>query len=157
MTTPTPQPSPDLPDPAPAPTPAGPPLPTGPACAACGDEAVVHWRRRPTNDELADLIAAEQARRDQELLLADPQLPAPQFGPLPATDGTTRTVYACAAHAIGLDAASLIHAAGCTAPNPKHLPGCDCTPEAHPDAPPQTPDEEEALSRLPASWTNGGT
>lgn len=157
MTTPTPMPSPDFPEPAPAPTPVDPPLPTGPSCAACGNEAVVHWRRRPTNDELAELVTAEQDRREQALLLADPQLPAPQFGPLPDTDDTTRTVYACAPHAISLDAASLIHAAGCTAPNPKHLPGCDCTPEALPDIPPQTPDEDEALSRLPASWTNGGT
>lgn len=151
MTTPTP--SPGTP---PLPAPAAPATPAGPACTACGNEAVVHWRRRPTSDELAELVATEQARRNEVLTLADPQLPTPQFGPLPTADGMTRTVYACAPHAITLDAASRIHTSGCTAPNQADLPGCDCTPETLPDAPLETPDDG-ALSRLPASWTNGGT
>ena len=152
---PSPLPAPDVPDDTPTP-PQTPAATTGaPVCAACGIEAVVHWRRRPTDDELAELAATEQARRDELLLLADPQQPAPQFGPLPTADDTTRTVYACASHAIGLDAASLIHQATCSAPNEQHLPGCDCTPEALPTTPTEEPDDG-SLSRLPASWTNGG-
>ncbi|MGW2520452.1 hypothetical protein ACWC09_26255 [Streptomyces sp. NPDC001617] len=149
MDAPTPQPSPHPPavpamaEPSPTPTPA----PTTPLCTGCGLEAVVHWRRRPTDSELTELVAAEQSRRDEMLLLADPQLPPPAFPPLPATDNTTITVYACAAHAITLDAATHTHQGTCTAPNEAHLPGCDCTPEPHPHAP------REAPSRLPAHWT----
>lgn len=126
------------------------PLPTGPTCAACGDAAVVNWRRRLTDDELAAHIAAEQERRDQALLLADPQQPPPVFPPLPDGSDDTRTVYACGPHAIHMDAAALIHQGSCTAPNPDHLPGCDCTPEALPE-----PADEEP-SRLPAHWQTGG-
>lgn len=152
----TPTPSPDFPVVSPAPVPDTPATPSGPTCAACDSEAVVHWRRRPTDDELAELVAAEQSRREEMLLLADHQLPAPQFGPLPTADGTTRTVYACGRHAITLEAAALIHQSGCTAPNDADLPGCDCTPEALPTAPLAASAEDEAPSRLPAHWLPGG-
>jgi hypothetical protein len=112
----------------------------------------VHWLRRPTDDELAEVVKAEQDRRNQILLLADPQLPAPVFGPLPSAEGMTRTVYACGPHAITMDAAALIHASSCTAPNDADLPGCDCTPEALPPA----PAEEAPVRALPEHWVTGG-
>jgi hypothetical protein len=116
----------------------------------------VHWRRRPTDDELAELVAAERVRRDELLLLADPRLPAPQFGPLPTAEGVTRTVYACGPHAITLEAASRTHQSSCTAPNDADLPDCDCTPEALPESAATTSAESEAPSRLPAHWLPGG-
>ncbi|MFE5037171.1 hypothetical protein [Streptomyces sp. NPDC056683] len=137
--------------PPPAPTPA-PVVSTGPFCAACGEPAAVNWARRPTADEVAEVIRNELARREQLLLLTDPQLPRPDFGPLPTSDGMTRTVYACADHAISLDGASLIHECTCTAPNPADLPGCDCTPET-PDPDPM--DAPLAARTLPAHWTTG--
>jgi hypothetical protein len=140
-------PSPELPAPAPVE-----PLPTGPTCAACPEPAIVHWLRRPTDDELAEVVQAERDRREQALLLADPQLPAPAFGPLPSAEGMTRAVYACGPHAITMDAAALVHASSCTAPNDADLPGCDCTPEPPPDAPP----EEEPVQALPDHWVTGG-
>jgi hypothetical protein len=130
-------------------------MPSGPVCAACGNEAVVHWRRRPTDAELAELIAAEKSRRAEIRQLADPQLPAPVFPPLPTADGTTRTVYACGPHAITMDTAAHIHRSSCTAPNPKHLPSCDCTPET-PTGPDPEADDEAPDSRLPAHWVTGG-
>lgn len=136
----------------PSPVPA---LPAGPACAACGAEAVVNWRRRPTDDEFADVLAAEKARREEALLLADPQLPTPRPGPLPTAEGTTRAVYACAAHAITLEAAARIHANWCTAPNDADLPGCDCTPEPQAEAAPGVLPDASAR-RLPAHWQSGG-
>ncbi|NUP39514.1 MAG: hypothetical protein HOY76_21505 [Streptomyces sp.] len=146
---------PELPDTAQPPRPVVPAVPSGPVCAACASEAVVHWQRRPTDDELAELVAAEQSRREQVLRLADPQLPKPEFGPLPTGDGMTRTVYSCGPHAITMDAAALTHQSSCTAPNDADLPGCDCTPEALPEAGPD-PIEETAASRLPAHWVTGG-
>jgi hypothetical protein len=50
-------------------------------------------------------------------------------------------------HAIGMDAAALIHAKTCTAPNPATLPGCDCTPEPAP-----APEPPPGPPPLPASW-----
>lgn len=140
----------------PAPVPAGPApsTPAGPTCTACGSEAVVHWRRRPTDDELAELIASEQARRADILLLADPQLSPPVFQPLPDGQNTLRTVYACAGHAITMDGAALVHASSCTAPDETDLPGCNCTPEAAPTPGPDA-DDEAAQNRLPASWLPG--
>lgn len=134
-----------------------PPVPAGPRCAACGDIAVVHWLRRPTDDELAELVAAEQSRREQARLLADPQQPAPEFGPLPTGGDTTITVYACSPHAITLEAASRTHQPACTAPNDDGIDGCDCTPEPHPEPTP-APAEEAAhpVSSLPAHWLVGG-
>jgi hypothetical protein len=131
------------------------PAPTGPACAACGNAAVVHWLRRPKDDELAAVVQAEKDRRAEQLLLADPQLPTPEFPPLPTADGMTRTVYACGPHAITLEAAARIHRSSCTAPHEGDLPGCDCTPEPLPDPAPE-PAEDEPDSRLPAHWLPGG-
>ncbi len=110
---------------------------SGPACVACGEPAVVNWRRRLTDDELAEHIRVEEERREQALLLADPQLPAPVFPPLP-TGEDTRTLYACADHAIGMELAARIHQATCGAPfvgshgklfvDADGIPVCDCTP-----------------------------
>lgn len=115
----------------------------GPPCTLCGAAACVHWVRRLTDDEAAAYIALEQSRRDQLTTDADPQLPAPDFGPLPAPEDCTRTVYACIDHSISLDAAALIHAKTCTAP-----PACDCTPE-----PPPPPDPGPAPQQLPPGWS----
>ena len=147
-----PTPEPPIIEPAPAPPPAAPAAPSGPFCAACLNPAVVNWRRRPTDDELAEVVANEQARRDALFDLRDRQLPDPEFGPLPTADGMTRSVYACGPHAITMDAAALIHASTCTAPNEDDLPGCDCTPEPHPADPP----EEAPASTLPDHWVTGG-
>lgn len=125
--------------------------PTGPSCAACGEPAIVQWRRRLTDTELAAHIALEQERRDQRRLLADPQLPPPDFGPLPQADDCTTSAFACGPHAIGMDAAAHIHASSCTAPNEADLPGCDCTPETLPE-----PADEPAPSLLPEHWATGG-
>ncbi|MGW1744585.1 hypothetical protein ACWCRD_02995 [Streptomyces sp. NPDC002092] len=143
-------PSPEFPEAAPAPEPTTPTLSAGPVCAACGGQAVVNWRRRPTADELAAHVAAEQERRQERILLADPQQAAPVFPPLPTADDTTVTMYACGAHAIGMDAAALIHAGSCSAPNETDLPGCDCEPEPHPEDAPEPP------SMLPDHWQTGG-
>jgi hypothetical protein len=115
----------------------------GPACTRCGTNAVVHWSRRLTDNEFAAYVALEQARRDTATLLADPQLPKPDFGPLPVPTDCVRTVYACVDHAIGLDAASLVHAKTCTAPP------CNCTPE-----PVAKPEPEPLPAPLPESWIN---
>ncbi|MFI5814841.1 hypothetical protein ACIA7S_28280 [Streptomyces sp. NPDC051643] len=122
-------------------------LPAQLACVACGGDALVSWQRRPTETEVADVVAAEKDRRAERLLLADPDLPPPEFGPLPTADGMTRTVYACGQHAIDLDAAALVHTSSCTAPNPANLPGCDCTPET----PPHEPLDDEPMP-LPEHW-----
>jgi hypothetical protein len=108
---------------------------------------VVQWLRRLTLTELADAQNLEQYRRDQQALLADPEQPPPDAGPLPGGADFTRPVHACAQHAIGIDAAALIHQGTCTAPNPATLPGCDCTPEQPAPAPPPVSGPE-----LPASW-----
>lgn len=158
MATPTPQPA--TPDPTPpAETPAAAPalvMPSGPACTGCGDEAVVHWRRRPTDEELAELVGAEESRRADRRTLADPQQAAPTFPPLPTSADTTRTVYACARHAITLDGAARIHQATCTAPNEQHLPDCDCTPEPAAADRPEPDSGPPAPSRLPEHWITGG-
>lgn len=121
--------------------------PTGPVCTACGDTAVVHWQRRLTPAEIAVEQAKEQSRRDEAVLLADPALPPPEFGPLPDCTDWTHIVHGCLAHYITRDAAARIHQAACTAPNPAHTPGCDCTPEPLPPAPPEPPAAE-----LPPGW-----
>jgi hypothetical protein len=124
----------------------------GPVCAACDSTAVVQWLRRPTDTETAEAVRMEQERRDRIVLLADPQLPAPAFPPPPTCEDLVRTVYACASHAITLDAAALIHAGTCTAPNRADLPGCDCTPEQ----PPRDLIDEPSGPELPAHWVAGG-
>lgn len=127
------------------------PTPAGPTCSApgCTDPAVVHWQRRLTDTEIADEQAKEQARRDRLTELADPQLPPPDFGPLPDCGDWTHIVHGCMRHAIdGSDnAGARIHASGCTAPNPGDLPGCDCTPEPVPAPTPDPPAPE-----LPPGW-----
>ena len=133
------------PSPVPAPAYSG-----RPACALCGADALANWRRRPTDDELALFQQAEESRRETRRLLADPQLPAPDFGPLPTAEETTMAVYACGPHAITLDSAALVHASSCTAPNEADLPHCDCTPETAPPA------EPAPVSQLPEHWLPGG-
>lgn len=130
MSEPTPEPAPDAPPPA-----------VGPACTLCGiaggpDVWLGHWQRRLTPDEIAAHQQLEQNRRDEALLLADPDQPPPDFGPMPDGADWTRVVFGCVDHAIDRDAAALIHQATCSAP-----PTCDCTPEPvpTPTAPPEPP------------------
>jgi hypothetical protein len=114
----------------------------------------VNWNRRPTDTELAEHIAREQAWRDERLLLADPQQPAPVFPPLPTAEDTTISVYACTAHAIDGTLAARIHTKSCTAPNETGRWGCDCTPE-----PPATEPEtivDSTATELPDHWVPGG-
>lgn len=134
----------------PTPVPA---LPLGPLCSACQAPAVVHWQRRPTDDEMDELLLAEHERREDVRLHADRQLPPPVFPPMPTAAETTRVVHACGVHAITIEAAALIHASACTAPNEADLPSCDCTPEPWPAAPAV---EEEQIWELPGHWVTGG-
>lgn len=129
----------------PTPTPA----PLTLTCGACGAPPLVHWQRRLTDDELAAYIGLEQVRREEQVLLADPQQAPPAFGPLPTEADVTRAVHACGQHAIGIDAAALIHTKTCAAP-----PTCTCTPEEPPE-----PEPLPGPPQLPASWItseNGG-
>ena len=119
-----------------------PPAPS-PVCSTCGAPPIAQWQRRPTETELAALITAEKHRRAEMLLLADPQKDAPAFPPLPSVEATTMAVYACADHAIHLDAAARIHAPACT--------GCDCDPEPLP--PPTPPPGSAPTITLPTGWT----
>lgn len=128
------------------------PAGTGPTCTLCGIQAgpdvwLGHWQRRLTSDEISIEQAKEQARRDQILALADPQLPPPEFGPMPDMLDYTTVVYGCKDHAIKASAAALIHAADCTAPTAADLPGCNCTPEPLPQ-----PDPDPAQPELPPGW-----
>ena len=121
------------------------------ACAlsGCTEAAAAQWLRRPTADELAPIVAAEEAWRQQLLAASDPA--APQvFGPLPDATTVTVPVYACRQHAIGLDLAALVHQSTCTAPVVADLPGCDCTPEQPAVSEPL--EKRSAESRLPAHW-----
>lgn len=134
----------------PAPQPAATPALATPGCSYTGCTAapLVQWQRRPTEAELEASVAIEQARRDQILSAADPEQPAPVFGPLPTQQDTTIAVLACGPHAISMDTAALVHAATCTAPNVTTLPVCNCTPEP---APPPEPMLAAALP-LPDHW-----
>lgn len=123
-----------------------PEAPTGPACTLCGALAVVHWQRRLTPTEATAEQAREQARRDEADLLADPQQPPALWPPLPTCADWTRIVHGCRDHAIGRDAAALVHQASCTAPGAE-LPGCDCEPEAAPKDEP-----EPVAAELPDGW-----
>jgi hypothetical protein len=100
-----------------------------PACTLCGTPAVVQWQRRPTDSELAALIA-----------LDNPGIP-------PTATNTTVAVYACVGHSIAFELASLVHQSSCSAPDPVTLPDCNCTPEkpAVVDSPPED-------SPLPPDW-----
>ena len=146
-----PAPPPLAPFPAPSPQPAA-PTPAGPYCTACADTAAVHWRRRPTDTEVAEVVAVEAERRAALRLHADPMFGPPGVGPLPTADDMTHTVYACATHAITLDAAALIHQSTCTAPDPAVLPGCNCTPQTPEPAPPA---DTVPANPLPDHWITG--
>lgn len=127
------------------------PTQSGPTCSAatCTDPAVVHWQRRLTPDEITQEQAREQDRRDRLTALADPQLPPPDFGPMPDCLDWTHAVYACMTHAINgsNNAGARIHEATCTAPDPADLPGCNCTPEPLPQPNPDPP-----APQLPSGW-----
>ncbi|KAB7850136.1 hypothetical protein [Streptomyces mobaraensis] len=108
------------------------------------------WQRRLTDAEFAAHSAWEQDRRDRAALLADPQQP-PAFGPMPQPEECTTQVFACADHALSLDAAARIHRATCTAPAAADLPDCDCVPEPAPSAEPETTADNFAAV-LPPGW-----
>ncbi|MFE2712225.1 hypothetical protein ACFXKI_09605 [Streptomyces mirabilis] len=112
----------------------------------------MNWQRRLTDDELAEHVSAAEQRREQVVLMADPQLPAPVFPPLPDGSGDTHLLLACSEHAIDKDLAGRIHQKICTAPNEIGRWGCDCTPEPAPVA----PVEEIAAAPLPDHWVTGG-
>jgi hypothetical protein len=120
-------------------------------CTGCTAVPLVQWRRRLTSAELATEQAAEVARRAERYLLRDTQKPDPVEGPMPTMADYTHAVYACGPHAIGKDAAALVHAADCAGPNSTVLPDCGCTPEPAP-APVPLPAQE-----LPAHWTTTPT
>lgn len=136
----------DVIPPQPAPVPVALPKPR-PAChgTGCTTAPLVQWRRRLTPAELAAEHAAETARRAERYQLRDVQKPPPDFGPMPDTTDYTMAVYACGPHAIGMDAAALVHAADCAGPNSTTLPACGCTPEPAVSTP--LPAQE-----LPAHW-----
>lgn len=114
----------------------------------CTADVIVQWRRRLTDDEFGALLSAEQGRREMTRLLADPQMPAPVFGPLPTADDTVTAVFACASHAIHIDEAARIHAAACQTPDPAALSACGCPPEPDPASAPAGP----AAVTLPTGW-----
>jgi hypothetical protein len=117
--------------------------------SGCGAEAVVHWYRRPTDAELAQLVAVETARREQIKAESDPELPPPVFPALPSVADTVQAVYACAPHALTLDLAARVHASSCAGPKAAALPQCGCTPEALPAPSEPVPANNPAL---PAGW-----
>jgi hypothetical protein len=121
--------------------------PFRPVCGHCGTQAVVHWLRRPGEAEHANILGAHQQLAAEALAAADPRKPPPVIGPAPTPETSTVSVYACATHAIHLDAAARVHAAGCSAPNPDHLPQCDCEPEPLP-----APVELHPTVTLPTGW-----
>lgn len=97
------------------------------ACGNCGSSALVAWVRRPTADELA-------------------AIPDNQGGAEATAGNTTVAVYACGAHAISQDLASLIHGPTCSGPDSPALPNCTCDPAPWPD-PVEAPAQE-----LPQGW-----
>jgi hypothetical protein len=124
-----------------------PPSPA-PTChsTGCTEKPLVQWRRRLTPDELAVELAIEQGKRDAAFLLRDTQKPPPVVAPMPTGADYVRAVYACGQHAIGIDAAALVHQATCAGPNSTILPSCGCTPEP-------TPEPEPVVEQpLPAHW-----
>lgn len=127
-------------------------IPPPPDCHAtgCTTPSLVHWQRRLTAAEVAVEHAREQGRRDARMILRDIQLPAPDFGPLPDPASYGYLVHACGDHAIGIDAAALIHRGDCSGPDSTDLPDCDCEPET-PAAPAPRVEQE-----LPAHWLAGG-
>ncbi|MCX5209824.1 hypothetical protein OG689_11060 [Kitasatospora sp. NBC_00240] len=113
----------------------------------CLGAPAVQWSRRPSEAELANIVAAEQVRRDEIIAAADPEQPAPQFDPLPTAADIHVAVHACSEHPISMDLATLTHAATCTTPLLGKLPSCGCTPE---NAAPPTP--PPATVTLPTGW-----
>lgn len=114
-----------------------------PICDAtsCDDDALVHWQRRLTADEIAVAQDLELQRR------ADAPVPFPDGIPLPDPAQYTHLVHACGDHAIHMDSAALIHQAQCAGPDSTTLPACDCTPGQQPTAPPAP-----KAPALPAHW-----
>jgi hypothetical protein len=97
-------------------------------------------------DEIGEEQAKEQARRDEAVLLADPDKPLPEFGPLPDCADYTRAVHGCGKHYISRELAALVHQGTCGAPD-TGFPGCDCTPEQ-----PPKPDPMPEAAPLPVGW-----
>ena len=64
----------------------------------------------------------------------------------------TWAVYACGKHAIGLEAAALVHQPGCPAPDPDRLPACGCTPEPAPEDQPTPGAGDLPTTTLPTGW-----
>lgn len=119
----------------------------GPVCGHCGARALVQWARRPTDAEHAVIMGAHQRLAADALAAAGPGGPMPVIGPAPTAESSTVAVYACAVHAIHVDAAARVHAAGCSAPHPDRLPQCDCTPEPLPE-----PVDPHPTVTLPTGW-----
>ncbi|MEU1800893.1 hypothetical protein [Streptomyces sp. NPDC019937] len=142
--------TPTAPDPMPAP-----PEALTLQCTLGDAPAAVQWQRRLTDAEFQPILDAEQARRDEILLLADPTQPPPVFGPMPDPSDYTIAVYACAAHGISLDLAARIHQATCTAPAVADLPGCNCSPEPTPEPTPEADRAFSAARPLPDHWVTG--
>lgn len=134
----------------PIPGPAPLPPSTTPGCSftGCTTPPLVQWQRRPAESEFAALVAAEQSRRAAILASADPQAPAPVFGPLPGPGDFTIAVFGCGPHAIGMDLAARVHGPDCAAPNDGDLPGCNCTPEPLPEPEPM----HAEVATLPDHW-----
>lgn len=117
-----------------------------PPCYNCGEPAVVHWLRRPTEDEVAVQVAIEEQRRAE--VDAATGMPLSDYPPLPTAADMVIAVYACAEHPIHLDLAARVHASDC-APEPHHLPDCNCSPESAPE--PQRMAKRETVT-LPTGW-----
>lgn len=111
---------------------------------SCTNSAVVQWQRRPTDAELAQIVALAQAQQDLILASADPANP-PSLPPLPDGTNTVVAVYACGTHAISADLAADIHQSACTAP-----PTCNCTPEAPTFVAPSVVKQDSPA--MPAGW-----
>ena len=112
----------------------------------CSETPLVHWQRRLTADEVDIEHAIERHKRDGWLELRDVEQPMPDYGPLPDPSSYSYLVYACADHAIDMDAAGLVHQNTCAGPDSDALPLCDCDPEPAP-APRPRP-----VQPVPARW-----
>lgn len=126
--------------------PSGEPLPEPCHGATCTADSLVHWQRRLTPAEVDVEHAREQAKRAGWLELRDIAQPAPDYGPLPDASTYSYLVHACGDHAIGMDAAALVHQADCPGPDSERLPECGCDPEPLPTLS-ATPEQQ-----LPAHW-----
>lgn len=126
-------------------------IPPPPDCHAadCTADSLVHWQRRLTPAETEQAVAVELARR-QDVAATHGHPGLDVFGPMPDGSGLTHLVHACGPHAIGIDAAALIHRADCAGPDSPTLPECGCEPEPAPE-PAARPERE-----LPAHWVTGG-